>query len=410
MICEEEAEVFEGAVSRKRRLQKKRIVEHLYFHGPELTFRFYEELGLSFPSFKGLLGELMKEGIIKKVGIGKSTGGRKPVLYGLEEDYFYILIIQVKQGELKMSIVNGNNDIVKEAKNLPFEINKQTNIAEQLFPFAEKLIFSSGINPEKLAGVGVTVADIISSEEGKNFTYFLTEEESESLQQVLAKKFSKPVYIFNDAKSACLGEFHFGQARNKKNVLVISMDWGIGLGIIIDGKMHHGASGFAGEFGHIPLVEDGDLCHCGKRGCLETVASGLALAKMAKEGIHSGESSILKQLPAKEIEKIEPQVIIEAANKGDQFAINIFSEVGANLGKGIAILIQVFNPELVVLEGKFAEAKQFITTPIQQSINTYCMSQLREKTKIALSNLGQDAALLGSVAAVMENVLGDRRN
>ncbi len=130
----------------------------------------------------------------------------------------------------------------------------------------------------------------VSSEEGKNFTYFIKEEESESLEEILKRKFQKPIFILNDAKSACLAESNFGLANNKENVLVISMDWGIGLGVIIDGKVYQGSSGFAGEFGHIPLVDDGLLCHCGKRGCLETVASGLALTRMAQEGILAGES------------------------------------------------------------------------------------------------------------------------
>ena len=220
----------------------------------------------------------------------------------------------------------------------------------------------------------------------------------------MKKKFQKPVYILNDAKSACLAEFRFGQANQKKNVLVISMDWGVGLGIIIDGKMHHGTSGFAGEFGHIPLIEDGLLCHCGKRGCLETEASGMALSRKVREGLEAGESSILGQFSKKDLEQMEPEKIIAAANKGDQFAINLLSEIGKNLGKGLAVLIQIFNPELIILEGKFSEAKQFITIPIQQSINTYCMAQLREKTQVSLSDLGQDSVLLGAVAAVMENI------
>src|SRR5690606_24219465 len=113
---------------------------------------------------------------------------------------------------------------------------------------------------------GVSMPGLVSSEEGKNFTYFIKEEESESLEEILKRKFNKPIFILNDAKSACLAESNFGLANNRQNVLVISMDWGIGLGVIIDGKVYQGPSGFAGEFGHIPLVDDGLLCHCGKRG------------------------------------------------------------------------------------------------------------------------------------------------
>src|SRR5690606_11959986 len=154
---------------------------------------------------------------------------------------------------------------------------------------------------------------------------------------------------------------------------------------------------------HTPFVNDGELCYCGKRGCLETVASGIAMAKMAKEGIQSGESSILNKLSEEEIEKIEPHVVISAANRGDQYAINILSNVGHSLGKAISTLIQLFNPELIILGGKIAEAKQYITLPIKHSVNTYCMTRLRENTKIELSQLGSDAGLLGSASIVMDS-------
>lgn len=168
--------------------------------------------------------------------------------------------------------------------------------------------------------------------------------------------------------------------------------------------MHTGTSGFAGEFGHIPLIDNGALCHCGKRGCLETVASGIALVERAKDGLKTGQTSVLHNMTNGDHDRLEPELIIEAANRGDQFAINVLSEIGINLGKGIAILIQIFNPELIILEGKIAEAKQFITTPIQQSINTYCMIQLKEKTTISLSQLGPNSSLLGSTVAVVNNV------
>jgi predicted NBD/HSP70 family sugar kinase len=181
------------------------------------------------------------------------------------------------------------------------------------------------------------------------------------------------------------------------------MDWGIGLGIIMDGKLQSGMSGFAGEIGHIPFVKDGELCHCGKRGCLETVASGIALARMAKEGIKSGQTSLLNTLSEEEIDQIEPHIVIDAANKGDQYAINILSQVGENLGKAVATLIQLFNPEIIILGGKIAEAKQYITIPMRHAINTYCMTRIRENTKILPSTLGNSAGILGSASIVIEN-------
>lgn len=391
-------------VERKKHLQKIKILQSLYFQGAKTNTDICEEFNISSPTSIRLLNQLIDEGWVKKDGQGKSAGGRKPDLYKLQERLFYVLGIQLERYSIRIAIFDNYNNKVAEFEETPFQIEKEASIVEHLYTTATAVIEKSRIDPEKLLGIGVSMPGLVSSEEGKNFTYFLKEEESESLEAVLNRKFQKPVFILNDAKSACLAEATFGMAKNKKNVLVISMDWGIGLGIIVNGKVYQGSSGFAGEFGHIPLIEDGLLCNCGKRGCLETVASGMAVARLAKEGIKAGENSVLKKLSAKELQNIQPETIIDAANKGDQFAINILSKVGIPLGKGIAILIQLFNSEMVIIEGKFSEAKQFLTTPIQQSINTYCMPQLREKTQVTLSSLGENSVLLGSVATVMDNI------
>ncbi|MHB1178172.1 MAG: ROK family protein, partial [Daejeonella sp.] len=285
----------------------------------------------------------------------------------------------------------------------PLRITKDKAAITQLYEFAEQVIRTSGINTKKLVGVGISMPGLVDKNAGENYTYLLSPDESKTLQHTLEEKFGKPVYIQNDVKTNALAECRFGLAAGKKDVLVLLMDWGIGLGIIMDGKLQSGMSGFAGEIGHIPFVNDGELCYCGKRGCLETVASGIALARLAKQGIQSGESSLLNNLSEEEIEQIEPHIVIEAANKGDQYAINILSGIGHNLGKAVSTLIQLFNPELIILGGKIAEAKQYITIPIKHSINTYCMARLRENTEIVLSDLGIDAGLLGSASIVMEN-------
>ena len=391
-------------LERKKHLQKLKIIKHFYVKGAKTNTEICTRFLISPPTAMGILNELIAEGFVEKQGQGKSVGGRKPDLYGLKDNSLFVLSIDMERFRTRMTIFDNNNNKITPTQTYPLQISKDLSAVEQLYTYASNLIEESGINKEKLMGIGVSMPGLVASASGKNHTYLLTQQVEESLQEVLEKKFNKPVYIQNDVKSATLAEYRFGLAQNKKNVLVLSMDWGLGLGIIIDGKLRTGASGFAGEFGHIPLVEDGALCHCGKRGCLETVASGIALARMAREGIRSGQSTMLRSLTEEQLEQLEPRLIINAANEGDQYAINILAETGRHLGKGIAILIQLFNPETIILSGKIAEAKQYITIPIQQSINTYCMTQLRENTTLALSDLGKDAGILGSVATVMENI------
>jgi N-acetylglucosamine repressor len=391
-------------VERKKHFLKIKLIKHFYVHGADSNAEICSRFGLSSPTSMALINELIADGMVRKQGRGKSIVGRKPDLYGLLDGCFYVLSIHVERFKTNLALFDNNNRFLTRIETLPLTLSKDLSAVDQLYAHAQSLLLTSGLDPEKFMGVGVSMPGLVDSEEGRNYTFWVTEE-ADSLQQVLERKFNKPVVIQNDVKSACLAEFRFGQAQGLQNVLIVSMDYGIGLGLILDGKMRKGSSGFAGEFGHIPLIENGLLCHCGKRGCLETVASGIAMTRMAKEGIKSGQSSFLNSHSATEMDSLEPKAIMEAANKGDQYAINILSEVGIHLGKGIAILIQLFNPELILLGGEITEAKQFITTPIQQSINTYCMPQLRERTRIALSDLGPNASLLGSVATVTENVL-----
>lgn len=391
-------------VERKKHLQKLKIIKYLYLKGAKSNAAICEHFSISAPTSIALLNELIADGIVEKQGRGLSIGGRKPDLFGLQENSLFVLSIEMEKHKTRMAIFNNNNQNLTGIRTFPLQITLDLNAVDQLHTCAEELIQASGIKRDKLIGIGISMPGLVASKEGNNYTYLLHTDKTGSLEEVLEDKFQKPVFIQNDVKTISLAEHRFGLAMGKKDVLVIWMNWGIGFGMILDGKLRSGTSGFAGEFGHIPMVEDGLLCQCGKRGCLETIASGMALVRLAKEGIKAGATSMLSALPEEELEQLEPPTIIDAANRGDQFAISILSEIGINLGKGLAVLIQLFNPELIILSGTIAEAKQYITTPVQQSLNTYCMAQLREKTSIALSNLGENSMILGSLALVMENI------
>ncbi len=391
-------------VERRKHLQKLKIVKHLYVKGAKTNADICTRFGISSPTCMTMLGELVAEGLVEKQGRGKSLGGRKPELYGLCDGSLFVLSIHAEQLKTRMAIFDNNNHIVNGVHTFDIELTKDLSALAQLHAHAQELLVASGIEQKKLVGVGLSMPGLIDSKEGNNYTYLLTASEPVSLQQLLEQQFGKPVFLQNDAKSAALAEYRFGLAHGLRDVLVLSMDWGIGMGVILDGKLRSGAAGFAGEFGHIPLVDGGALCHCGKRGCLETVASGSALVRLAQAGLEAGENTLLSQLTAQEQAQLTPERVYEAAHAGDQFAINLLAEMGTSLGKGIAILTQLFNPELIILGGAVAQARQFILPSIRLAINAYCMAQLREKTKLVVSELGSNAVILGSVATVMENI------
>jgi predicted NBD/HSP70 family sugar kinase len=221
---------------------------------------------------------------------------------------------------------------------------------------------------------------------------------------VLENEFNRPVFFINDAQAKALAEYRFGKAKGRQNVMVIHLGSGLGTGIILNGKPYFGTHGFSGEFSHIPVSDNGYLCHCGKRGCLETVASGIALTRYAVDGLKAGEMSVISSLVDGKLEDINYKTVIHAAARGDQFAIRGIQKIGLELGKGLAILVQILNPELIILGGKFSEAGRYLLNPIEQSLQQYTFPIIRDDVEIVLSSMGDKANLLGSVIHLMENV------
>jgi len=390
----------------RQSVYKHKLIKHLFNLGASSVSALCEVMDMSTPSLLKLLLALMDEGLVEKKGYGLSIGGRKPDLYRLKDKKILILCIDIELFNTKISVIDNNYNFILDVKTIPLPISKsRTDFFGLLHDHIEDILLSAAIDPKQLIGCSVGMPGLIDAEKGENYSYFLSDGENISLTAAFEKILNIPVVIQNDVNGSSMAEFTHGMAKGRRNVLVLLMDWGVGLGIILDGKLRQGNCGFSGELGHMPFVENGALCYCGKHGCLETVASGNALSEMAREGILSGKNSMLSNLSTEELERIEPALIIKAANKGDQYAIQLLSNVGTHMGKGIAVLIQLFNPELIVLSGKIAGAKQYITLPMQQAINTYCMTQIREKTTIVSSELGEDSRLLGYAASGVDQFL-----
>lgn len=375
---------------------KYKILKHLFSTGPSSISALCEAVGISTPSMLKLLADLVSIGWIEKSGTGASIGGRRPDLYALRDERALIICVDIELFSTKIAVLDNNCNFISEVKTVSLPISKnRSDFFSVLVPLLQESIESVPAFKSKIIGCYVGMPGLVNTEKGENYSYLIDDQGNSSLAEAFEKALSLPVIVQNDMAGSTIAEFRHGLAKGKKNTLVLLMDWGVGLGIIMDGKLRRGATGFSGEFGHIPFVENGALCYCGKHGCLETIASGNALSKTAREGLLLGEKSMLNELSKEELERIEPEAIINAANRGDQYAIRLLSSIGANMGKGISILIQLFNSELIVLTGKIAKAKQYITLPMQQSINTYCMTQIREEVTIESSVLGENSRLLG---------------
>jgi glucokinase-like ROK family protein len=387
-------------MTEKNQLYKKKIVKHLYFSNTLSCADLSDKIKKSLPVTTKMLGKLIEEGWVTETGFAASTGGRRAVMYALKPDVLYVVSVAMDQLITRIAILNMQNVQVTPTEMFELPLPKNPQALTTLTEKIEEVINRSGIPKHNIAGIGIGMPGFVDAIQGLNYTFL--QPEQGTLTQYISSKVKLPVFIDNDSRLIALAELMFGAARGKKNAMVINVGWGVGLGMILNGELFRGHNGFAGEFSHIPLFLNNKLCSCGKSGCLETETSLLVVIEKANKGLKEGKISLLKELSVEHAEQAF-QEIIKAAGKGDKFAVEILSESGYNIGRGVAILIHLLNPELVILSGRGSSAGKIWQAPIQQALNEHCIPRLASNTEIVISSLGYQAEITGAAALVMEN-------
>jgi predicted NBD/HSP70 family sugar kinase len=379
---------------------KHMITKCLYFDKAMSCAELSELFDKSIPSIAKALNELIEKGFVVEQGYAPSSGGRRPLMYAINADAMYILAIAMDQMNTRIQLVDLRNQPVAEMMMFELKLAGNDCALNTLVEQINKYLGNSGVLKEKITGIGIGMPGFIDPIQGKNYTYLKSGDRS--LSQYIADETGLPTYIDNDSSLIALAEQKFGIAKWQKEVMVINLSWGVGLGMIVNGELFRGRNGFAGEFSHIPLSEDGALCNCGKRGCLEAEASMLVVANKAIEGIKQGRVTSLKIVGEAQTKQMA-DAVMTAANNGDQFAIELFSDSGNKIGKALAILIHIMNPEAIVLSGRGAKVGKILMAPIQQALHKYCIPRLSGGTELLISELGFDAELIGAAILVMEN-------
>ncbi len=381
--------------------QKKQLLSLLRTHGSTSAPELSKWLKTSLPTCIVLLNDLISAGYVKNFGIGESSGGRKPNLYGLPEDGFYVISCDFARFSANIAILDCYHQFVTPVLEVNTTIDDPL-LVDKLFEAAHRMMTEYHIPEDKIYGVGVDMPGLINSKTGVNYT--IKDKRRQNIGRDLKNRFNKQVYIDNDARMHAFGEFYFGAAKGFKDAIIIHWSWGLGLGIFVNGQLCSGKNGFAGEFSHIPIVENGELCICGKRGCLETIASSNTILRRVQQGIENDDVSSLIREFKNNPEKVTPEDVINSARQGDEFCISILNEVGTAMGKGLSYIIQLLNPEIIVLSGPLSKAKQYILSPIQQSLNRFCLEKISESTLLVISDMGDQSALLGTSEMIFQKV------
>lgn len=389
-----------SVVDRKKQQHLRAILYKAYFTNTFTISAIAKHIHTSIPSATSYINELIEMQWLREEEAKATASGRRPSIYRLNPDKKHFVIVDINTRTTTLYYVNLAHE-VKVTREIPLSIADR-NYSETLVNEVRSLI--QGM--ETPWAIGLSSPGLIEKKGEVNLTYLNHNVNGVSLTQWIGEQLGIQSYLINDTRASLLGEYHFGYVKNEKNVILLNLDWGIGLGILANGHIVEGASGFSGELGHVQVKPDGKLCHCGKIGCLDTVASASSILATVIEGISSGEQTLLRQKNG----NLSLQDLIWAVKKGDAYAISVVNNAANELGKGLAVVIHLLNPDTIIIDGILSKIGNLITSAIQQAINKYCITDFKENLDIVVSPLGDLAKVYGTSAYVFDKMVSHKKD
>ena len=394
---------FLNDTSSKNSMLKRDILRLCIRHQNYSIADFSHNIGTSVPTTTKLIGELISEGFLQDEGKMGTSGGRRPSVFGLNPEAGYFVGVDVARHHFHIAICNFKGELVGFIQDIEFVLEANADSFRNMCHTVKAKITESGIPWIKVLGVGVSLTGRVNPEKGYSLTYFVSADIP--LKDLFQNEFNVPVNIENDSRAMAYGEYMTLGDKADKDMIFINLSWGLGMGMIMNGHLYYGKSGYSGEIGHFPLLDNDVICRCGKVGCLETGASGSALHRMILDKLKSGrKSSLSKSFESKG--DIELEEILQAIREEDVLAIEGIGKIGRTLGRGIAGIINIFNPGLVVVGGRLIVGKDYLLLPIRTEVNKLSLNRVSADTTIQLSVLDRRAASVGDCLLSRSKVLG----
>ncbi len=342
-----------------------------------------------------IINSLIEDSFITSVGYSSFTGGRRRELLSINAEYGYLIGIQLDIHFLRGVITDFKYNIIAEEKISIDADEPLKNIIRKIKKTLTFLTQHKKIQTEKILGIGFTANGLYDE---KNGVWLLSVNnvnwKDVPIRDILLKVYDVPVYLEMNSRAMALWEQSFGLAKNKKEVIYLSLSTGISCVFFNKGRLNKGSTNKAGELGHTIVVPEGDLCSCGKKGCLETVSSGWAIKKKVKNEIKKGRKTDILELCKGNLDDLEIDMVFNAYSGGDILAAEVLDKASYYLGLAIANLITLYNPELVILGGHFATLDNSFLTEVAQRAKEFSMPLFTD-TEILPSKLDDRAAVLG---------------
>jgi glucokinase-like ROK family protein len=360
--------------------------------------------GLTPPTITRIVDELAyTDNLAEYKGFGNSSGGRPPVIVKFKNKGNYVIGIDLGATYIRGCLVDLNARSVFEIQ-VPTEIDKGfSSIIEKVVQVIQKLQSRKDAD-SKIWGIGIGVAGLVDNNTGiisssPDFGWY-----NINLREELEKKIDLPFFYDNSTRLMALGEINLGKDSNMRNFAVINIGYGIASGLVIEGKLVKGHSGFAGEFGHISVDPKSKVqCKCGMYGCLEALASGHRIAELGRKALKEGASQKLKELTNGIPERVTAEMVANAAKAGDITCMEIYNEITEYLSKGIGVIANLLNPEVVYLGGGISLNGKFLFDLVESKKLIYLLKS-NSKVPIRPVTFGEQATVMGAVSLVLEKI------
>lgn len=382
-----------------------RILEQFVSQGTFTIPEMSKAVGVSLPTATSAINELIKAGLVREDGKKDISSGRIPMAYDLVPNAGYFVGVNPEMDCLALAASDFCGNLITEKVRVPYTYENTPENLEQMAKIINDFIATLPFAKEEILQICVNIAERVNPFEGNAYNMFTFLEES--LTSKLTKLIQIPVCIENDTRSMTFAEFIKGRSKGLKNVIFANVCWGLAIGIIIDGKLYYGKSGYSGEFGHMTAYNNNIICHCGKIGCIETEVSGRALKRKLTEKILKGKTSILSDKVLNQKEELTLKDLLEAIDKEDVLSLATLQNIADELGKQLAGVINIFNPEMLVIGGEMSATSDYLTLPARMGIKKFSLNIVNEDSQIVTSSLKGLAGITGACLMARHRLLND---
>jgi len=386
-----------------RQMNLSVIMHYLREHGAASRASLAEATGLNKTTVSSLVRELTGQGFIHEVGTRTLGPGRPGVLLRLNPAAGCILASEIMADFVSVVRTDFSAQVVWRQREPIDQAMGQCAIIDRTLTLLHQALDAEPYH--ELLGVALGVPGLVDRTNGTLLFAPNLHWNDVPLRAILNESFSSTVFVDNEANLAVLGEHYFGAARHCDDVLYLTLGAGVGGGLLRGGQLCRGASGYAGEFGHMTIDANGALCNCGNRGCWETLVSQWGLFGHVRSAMQDGRASRLGDMTYGDLNNLTVAIVVDAARAGDRVAQVALEQVGFDLGTGIASLVNALNPELVVLGGSLILAGEFLLPIAEEQVRRRALRWSADATRIVLAQQGADACVMGGIAASLQAVL-----